>query len=451
MRADASALERLALFAAELEAPNLPPEVLAKAKLCIVDALSACLTVGSTLEGDCAVALAAIHAASGPATIFGTRSTSSPADAAFVNAITAAGTARSDTHAATACHPGTVIIPAALALAEARHCSGNAVIAAIVGGYEVMCRLGLALITPEFAAIFRPTGMIAPTAAGIAAGRVIGLGPAQLANAASLATHTASGLNEWANSGTSELPYHSGFAARNGVDCALLAQAGMVSASTILEGKAGLLAGHRALERASRLTQGLGSGYKILEITHKPAPACIYVQTPCQLARRIVGQHDLDPDGIAAVEIRVSRPAASYPGCDDRGPIEDAQAAKLSIQFAVASVLVERGVFDANWRNFGNPRVNALAARSTVVVDDELTAASSARQGCGMKITLRSGESIESEQRDFVPMTDEDLVERFMNAAKPKLGMSRSTEILELVSRLEKLGDIRELTENLRL
>src|SRR3546814_15638364 len=67
-------------------------------------------------------------------------------------------------------------------------------------------------------------------------------------------------------------------AAGTGVDCGLLAEAGTVSAPTIIEGRAGLLAGYGALDRAAALTAGLGREFHILDVIHKPAPACVFVQ-----------------------------------------------------------------------------------------------------------------------------------------------------------------------------
>ncbi len=445
------AIHRLARFAADLRFSELPAEVVAKAKLCVIDALSGCLTIGHNLEGECALELARAHACVGKCSVYGTALETSAADAAFVNAVTAAGTSRSDTHTPSATHPGPVVIPTALAVAEATAASGRVLLEAIVSGYEIMCRLGLALITPEFAAIFRPTGMVAPTAAAIAAGRAMTLEPACLANAASLATHLASGLNEWIYSGTSELPYHSGFAARNGVDCALLAERGTMSAATILEGRAGLLAGYGALSRASRLTEGLGSVFRILEVGHKPAPACIYVQTPVQIASRIVREHSLDPRAIRAIIIHTSRAAALYPGCDDPGPIGDAQAAKLSIQFGVASVFAKGGVSDSNWRDYTDPVVNVLAARCAVRIDDELTAASPGRQGARIEVELDDSHVVRDAQEDFSSMSEDDIVRRFLGVAEPKLGKSASARALDLVRRLERVADVAELARALRV
>jgi 2-methylcitrate dehydratase PrpD len=448
--ADTSVLMRLAHYAAGLRVDAMPREVVAKAKLCILDAISGCLTIGANMEGRSALSLALSHSSNGTATVYGTSVLCSPSDAAFVNAVSAAGTGRSDTHATSATHPGTAIVPAALAMAEATGRSGSAAIEAVVAGYEVMCRLGRALITPEFASVFRPTGMVAPTGAAIAAGLALGLDPKRLMHAASLATQTASGLNEWANAGTPELPFHSGFAARSGVDCAFLAEAGMVSASTILEGRAGLLAGYGALHRLAALTDGLGDDYQILQIVYKPAPACIYVQTPSQIAQRMVRDHSIDLTAIEVVQIHLSRAALMYPGCNDRGPITDPQAAKLSIQFGVASVLNAGGVFDSNWRDFADPRVNAIASRCELIEDEVLTAAAP-RQGGRICIRLRDGKVIEDRQDDFLSMSGTDLVERFAKVAEPRLGRAQCMRMIAAIEGLEDLPDVRELTAGLRV
>jgi 2-methylcitrate dehydratase PrpD len=437
-----SALDEMARFSAALTLGSLPPDVIAKVKDCVVDALSACLTVGARLEGQCALALVRSRPAAA-ATVFGTPDRATAADAAFVNAVTAFGTSRSDTHTGTASHPGSVVIPAVLALAEARCLPGVTVIVAIATGYETMLRVGEALITPEFARIFRPTAMMGPTGAAIAASRVLGLDQACLVNAASLATQTACGFNEWSNAGTAELAYHSGTAARNGVDCALLAEAGAVAAPSVLEGPAGLLAGFGALDRADRLLAGLGSDYRLLDITHKPAPACIFVQAPCQVAQRLVRDRRLDGSRITAIEVRVSEAAARYPGCDDPGPILSAQAAKMSIQFAVAAVLLHGAILDHNWSEFSDPAVNALAARTRIVADG------AAGPGCRIAVTLDDGRVEVAEQNGMDPMSANDLLERFMQAALPRIGGPAARQVLDLIDGLERVEDVSVLARAL--
>ncbi len=442
MNTKSTALEQMAAFAVALRTEQLPRSVVAKVKDCVVDALSACLTIGSRDEGNAALTLVRARPGDGSATVFGTADRAGASDAGFVNAVAAFGTARSDTHKPTASHPGSVVIPAVLALAEARTLSGDAAVAAIVAGYETMLRIGEALITPAFARTFRPTAMIAAPGTALACGRLLKLDQTQLCAAGSLGTQTAFGLNEWANAKTSELAYHSGFATRNGIDCALLAEAGARAAPSVLEGPMGLLAGFGALPRSSRLTEELGSEYRLLDVVHKPAPACIYVQSPSQVAYIIVRDHKISATQIKEIEIEVSEAASLYPGCNDSGPISTAQAARLSIQFAVGAVIAHSSLQDKCWREFDHPVANELAGRSRLSVPESPHWTG---EGCRINVTLQDGRVISAQQDDVAAMSSSDLVERFLVAAEPRLGKTTAMRVLDLINDLERLNDITPL------
>src|ERR671910_2657260 len=68
-----------------------------------------------------------------------------PAGAALLNGALAHSLDFDDTHASATLHPGAPVIPAALAAAEMAGADGRTVLSAIVAGYEVTCRLALAL------------------------------------------------------------------------------------------------------------------------------------------------------------------------------------------------------------------------------------------------------------------------------------------------------------------
>jgi 2-methylcitrate dehydratase PrpD len=452
MRAAAAepVLATFASFAMGLRVEALPAEVVEKAKLCILDVLFGMFLINSDARAQAALRATSIDAVGHSAVVVGSRHRAGAADAAFLNAVSTAATDRSDTHPPTATHPGIVVVPAVLAIADQKGGDGASVIAAVIAGYEVMCRVALALVTPELAAIFRPTALAAPTGAAIAAARVYGLSREAMIAAASLATQTANGFNEWAHAGTSEHVYHAGFAARNAVTSVLLAAEGADAAPTLLEGPAGLLAGFGARQRAGLLTATLGREFELLRIVFKPAPACFFVQTPCQVAEALVRSGPLDPESIAAVEIGTTEAALRYPGCDNKGPIDAHQSAIMSLQFSVASVLVAGGILDANWRNFADPAINALAKRSVVIADPVLTAAYPAKQGARITVIGRDGRRLERTKEDFRSLSREEVVQRFLSHAEPWLGQARAREVVECVERLASLPDVRELTSLLR-
>jgi 2-methylcitrate dehydratase PrpD len=190
-----------------------------------------------------------------------------------------------------------VVVPALLALSEQADVPGSRLLSALVVGYEVMCRLGATLITPDVATMFRPTGLIGPVAAAAACAHLLSLDSSATRDALSIAANAAGGLNEWARSGTPEHILHSAVAARAGVESALLARHGLTATGTVFDGEAGLLSAFDARQRAHHLTDRLGSRFAIRDVVHKPAPACIYVQGASQLAQEICGAAISIPDG----------------------------------------------------------------------------------------------------------------------------------------------------------
>ncbi len=101
----------------------------------------------------------------GPCSIIGTSINAPAIDAVFANSVAGHGLVREDMHTGSVSHLGIVVLPPLLALAQARRVDGRSFAAAAVIGYEVGGRIGRALVTPEFARTFRPTGFTGPLAA----------------------------------------------------------------------------------------------------------------------------------------------------------------------------------------------------------------------------------------------------------------------------------------------
>ena len=145
-----------------LDLGDFGPEVVAKAKLCLLDFLSCTFEAGNHPWSRQAVAIAQ---AGGSATIIGTPQLSSTADAAFANAVMGHGLVREDMHAASIAHHGVVIWPTLLAISEQTPLHGTRLLTAAIIGYETGARIGRALLTSDLARLYRPTGLVAPPGA----------------------------------------------------------------------------------------------------------------------------------------------------------------------------------------------------------------------------------------------------------------------------------------------
>jgi len=424
-----------------LDGRKLPEDVASKAEHCLLDMIGCCLEAGDLPWSRQAAALARDVGGNPTATIIGSADRVTAAEAAFANAVQAHGLIREDMHPPSTSHIGVIVLPAAIALAESNRRSGAEFLSAVVAGYEAMGRLGRVLVDSQTARIFRPTGLVGPVGAAAATALLLRLNEDETVNALALAGNQAAGLNEWAHTATTEVFFHAGFAARGGIVAAMLASHGATGAESIVDGDAGMAAAYGGSTRLGALASNLGGPPEILSVYHKPAPACHFAQTPCQAALKLNREGCISPSDIERVEVRVSRAAADYPGCDQPGPVSSILEAKMSIQFGVASVLLTGRIEDANFRGFKVPALAALAKRIQVLADDGLTLASPDRQGAQVTAWLRNGRSVSAWQDCILPLEDAAVRERFRAASIKRLGAARTRDIEELVGGLRELAD----------
>lgn len=428
-----------------VDAVMLAADVTAKARVCLLDMIGVAAQAHDLPWSRQAAAFAAAMGGEG-ATLIGSSERASVADAAFANATMAHGLVQEDMHTASVAHIGVVIWPTLLALAEHERVKGIELIAAGIIGYQVMGRLGQALITKDLARRFRPTGLIGAVGAAAAGARLLGLSEDETVAALALAANTAGGLNEWTHAGGGEMFFHPGFAARNAVTAVLLARAGARASESALDGRAGLFA---AFGGAPRASLELSGDWEILAVYHKPAPACNFAQTPAQAALALRGAHDISPNAIEQVIVRSFPEAIQYPGCDHTGPYRSQLQAKMSIQFAVAAVLAHGRLDDEVFRDFASEGEAArLAPRVRLEHDAEFAAGFPQRQGAEVIVTLKDGRSLSRRLAVLTPLDPAGVRARTRAALARLLGDARAAEIER---EIDALGDCADAARVVRL
>ncbi len=439
----------LAEFAAGLDYAAIPAEVVGNVRLRILDTVGVCLaSVGMSY----AAAIAdVVREQGGPpeATLFGRRERAPAAWAVLHNGALAHGNDYDDTHSVAIVHPSGVVVPTMLALAERAGASGAEAIAAAVAGYEVGLRIGMAVPGGFHARGFHATGVCGAFAAAVVAGRLLRLDAGRIAHAIGIVLSQASGSMEFLSDGAWTKRLHPGWAAHAGVVAALLAARGYTGPATALEGRFGLLNAYAAPARPDldRLASGLGSEWETLNVGFKPYP-CGHISHPymdCALALR--KRHGLAPEDVEAIELRVPGPAVPIlcePLADKQRPV-NSYAARFSLPYSVAVVLVlgRAGIDDFSEERIRDPRILALAARTTYVVDDSLPFP---RHFPGwVRLRLRDGRLVE-ERIDAArgsrehPMTDADLREKFEANAGRALPAAARQAVWETGLRFETLA-----------
>ena len=232
---------QLARFVSELKYEHLPPEVIARAKDLILDQVGIMMGV-STLPwskivyeyvrewGDEKRESTIAH--------YGYKTKAE--NAVFANSSFGHGFEIDDHYLPGQSHPGCIVVPSALAMAEKESATGKDVILAVAAGYEVMGRINKAIVPSCILRGFHaPTSITGPFGAAAVAGKVLNFDPELMVHALSIAGSHAGGTIEYDQSGGSVKRMHAGMAAHGGLRSAFLAQKGLTGPPTILEGKHG--------------------------------------------------------------------------------------------------------------------------------------------------------------------------------------------------------------------
>lgn len=339
-------------------------------------------------------------------------------------------------------HPGALVVPAVLGIAEQCNRSGADVIAGIVAGYELVGRMYLG--APGMLPRFRASGVAGTVGAAGAAARLLGLDAATTSNALGCAALFSHGFGEGFFSGTNEVKLNVGMASRNGVTAALLAQAGATSSALAFEGEAGYLrAFDGSLAHAAEMTRDLGARYLIEETVYKECPVCIFTQTPIVLARSLAPQ--FDAGSVEKVVVTSPELTHTNPGFINEGPYATHLQAVVSARFCTAAALLGRPVEEYDYYdNIDDPDVIALGKKI------ELQMRTSDRHRVDIEVHQSGGilraSGIETET--LFPTADK-VVNKFRRITQHVSWLDRD-QIIDTVFALDRSSDISNLTALLR-
>lgn len=368
----------LATFAAETRADSLPPETPQRALALMVDLVGSIIRAAGESESTPSV-LAMLQRlgmdADGPCTVFGMQRRYGGAAAALLNGTLGHSLDFDDTHADSSLHPSAPVVPAALAAAELHDASGEELLAAIVIGFEVACRLGMALDpTAHYARGFHPTATAGTFGAAAAAGRLMKLDATQMASAFGIAASQASGSLQFLENGAWNKRYQVGEAAMKGLMAATLASGGFHGAANALEGRHGFLKGYSDGADPARAIHGLGEVWETMRIGVKPYPACRYTHAAVDGLLDLRRQHGWQADDVTAISVGLHRNGMALVGdpADAKRRARSIVDGQFSMPFAAAVALL-RGRF--GWDDYdllGKPEVDAISDRVVAFRDESL-------------------------------------------------------------------------------
>ena len=445
---------RLAAHVDAIDFGRLPPEVVAKAKVCVLDAIGCGL--GGVSHGAIAALLAAVRpapAAEGGASVWGIGIRTSAPTAALLNGSMAHVVNADDAHKASMGHPGCVVVPAALAVGEMVAAPGAALLEAVVAGYECLLRIGIAVgVDSHRARGWYATGSLGPFGAATAAAKLLKLGPDGVAGAIGHAGAQASGLWAFTADGSLANLLYPGRAAEAGVLAALLVQHGLSGPTRVLEAEdGGFLRAMSDRSVPERLLED-PDHLAIMDVSLKPYPCSRTTHAPIDGALAIRARLADRPGWLGRVSrIVVHTYAVGKRQADIPEPATPWMAT-LSINYTVAVALLEGGVGEEHFapRVVESARVRDLVRKVQVVVDDDLTAAFPGKWSCRVEVFGEDGlhetERVASALGDPLrPMSPAEVRAKFHGLTGDRLDREAGERICDFVEDLERRPDVAPL------
>ena len=341
-------------------------------------------------------------------------------------------------------HPGSPVISAALAAAQSTGASGEKFLRAVIVGYETSTRIGEAIM-PSHYKFWHTTGTVGSFGAAAAVATVLGCNRDQIAHALGTVGSFASGLQQAFRSQCMTKPLHGGHAADVGAMAAMGAAKGLTGALDMLEGEVGFGAAMSVNPDWSKATKDLGVDYHITRVTFKNHGCCGHTFAPIDGALHLQKTHGFTWRDIKRVKIATYKAGTDI--TDNPDPEGEYQA-KFSLQYVTAHALVHGSVRLVAFapERLLDPDVRAVLAKVEVTADPVLSKGYPGQRAAHVEIELNDGRVFKHFQPTRkgdpeMPLTDDEVNEKFLELAMPVIGDPASRELLAALWALDKRPD----------
>ena len=438
---------RLARYMAAARDRPLPPDVAIACKHRILDTFGAMISGSRMTPGLMAVDYVKSLGGAEQASVVGASFRTSAANAALANAMCAHADETDDFEPVTKAHPGCSTVPAALALAEKEGGSGEDFMRAVALGYDLCCRLLMALGPDLVRGSHRSAEGTSSTFGALgAAASLARLDETQMRFAISYAAQQVSGLWSWVKDEdhVEKAFDFAGMGARNGVTAVTMVKAGMTGVADVLDGTHNLFIALSTKPDPEAMVDGLGSRFYVTDTAIKTFSVGYPNQSALDALLQLRRRHGLTPGNVQGILVKLPTDAI--------GIVGSSAMPDVSCQHLVALALVKGAVSFADSHDVALTRDAAIMAeRSKVqVVADAALMDPAAPRGAIVEVTTTDGRKIEHFTK-YPPGTKENPLDTEAVSAKtrdliaPVLGADRAARLIDQINALEKLGDMRAL------
>ncbi len=441
------ATRRLAEFIHDLSYDIISKDAIAKVKLCLMDWSG--VTVAGYVSGrsDMDPMIEALSPFFGQpqATLIGKKRKVDLINAALING-TASHHLDYDDMSAGMGHPGSPIIPAALAMGEYREVNGKKLIEAIVAGVEAGGRIGDSVMPEHYAVGWHRTATLGSFGACVAAAKIIGLSVDKIVASLGIAGTQAAGLRE--SFGTMCKPLHAGKAASNGILAAVLAESGFTAPQQILEGEWGF---GKVLSTKFDETKinNFGQPFKMEDVRYKRYPTCYEAYPTIWCILGIREKYCPTVSEVVSITVKTS------PFCLMNAGIPEPQTGlegKFSIRYCAALALMKG---TATVPDFTDEAVNAPEIRSAMSRINVIPVKSFRQFEVEIHIKMADGTEIKERIDDFASLIATVSTADWGSIVEAKCSdllqrafpSNRVSNVISAMKKLEEIDNIKNIVE----
>jgi 2-methylcitrate dehydratase len=288
-------------------------------------------------------------------------------------------------------------------------------------------------------------------ATSLGAGKVMRLSRDQLRDALALSVVPNNGLGQTRHGALSNWKGLRGpNGTRNGLFAAILAREGITGPAEPFEGKDGLA---KLLDQKFDMPEfgGKTIPFKVEGTFFKGLPVRYNAQLPIWAALELMKKISLEDVDSVCLHL-IGRYAFSKAENPEFWDPTTRETADHSLPYLIGAAMVDGDITLKTFTpaRYRDPRVLSVVQKIRLEEDKAYTAAAPKTINCRIEATLKSGkvESVyQTNPRGHPtnPMTDDELVQKFMKQASPLLPMSQCEAILDQLWSLEKIKDLQKL------
>lgn len=448
--------KEVARLCSELPFSSLSEEVVDRTKYLLLDYLGVAIR-GTTSESSQPVYryLEAIHTLASGVQVPATSLVVDAPSAALALGVSSHSLELDDVVNEASLHPAVSVISAALAYGGLNTNSGQDMIAAIVVGYEIMVRLGVALDPAEhYRRGFHPTATCGVFGAAAAVSRLAGLDALETAHAFGIAGSQAAGSMEFLTDGAYTKRFHGGWSAHSGMVAACLAKEGFTGPHSIIEGKFGFLHSYSLSASPEKVLNEWGTPYTVMQTSIKPHACCRYNQGSIDCIISIMNDNELTADDVESIQISILKAGfalVAEPEELKKNPssIVDAQ---FSMPFGAAVAVLHRNAFLDQYSQdtIASDAVKDIMTKVSCIHDSEIEKEFPQKWPARVELKTTDGRSFRVELDHPKgdpenPLSWEEIIVKFRNLVAPIMKTDVQDKIIDTVRNLEKVSDIAEL------